>query len=92
MTNKHPRYTQNTDIIGSPIDDEMVMMDVDKGSYFGLNSMGSEIWNLIEEPKTIKQLVDALIDEYEVSRDECKTEVTKFIDTLVDVDLIIECK
>lgn len=92
MAKKHSSYTQNKDIIGSPIDDEMVMMDVDKGSYFGLNSMGSEIWNSIEEPKTIQELVDELIKEYEISEDECKTEVTKFIDALVDVNLIIKSK
>lgn len=92
MANKHPSYTQNKDIIGSPIDDEMVMMDVDKGSYFGLNSMGSEIWNLIEEPKTIQQLVNTLTDEYEISQNECETEVTKFIEALVDVNLVIKSK
>lgn len=92
MSNKHLSYTQNKDIIGSPIDDEMVMMDVDKGSYFGLNSMGSEIWNLIEEPKTIQQLVNILTDEYEISQNECETEVTKFIEALVDVNLIIKSK
>lgn len=92
MANKHPSYTQNKDIIGSPIDDEMVMMDVDKGSYFGLNSMGSEIWNLIEEPMTIQQLVNTLTDEYEISQNECETEITKFIEALVDVNLVIKSK
>lgn len=90
MTKKHPSYTQNSDIIGSPVDDEMVMMDIDKGSYFGLNSMGSKIWELVEEPKSIPDLVNLLTDEYDISKKECEKQVSEFISALVEANLVTQ--
>lgn len=79
---------QNKEIDVSDLNGEKVMMNIDKGEYFSLNSMGSRIWNLIEEPKRIGDIVNTLLEEYDVSEEECKDNVTKFLDVLTYVDLI----
>ena len=79
---------QNRDIDVSDLNNEKVMMNIDKGQYFSLNSLGSRIWELIDSPKKIRNVVNVLLQEYEVSEEECVESVTEFLNTLHHVELI----
>ncbi|MDO4536454.1 MAG: lasso peptide biosynthesis PqqD family chaperone [Clostridium perfringens] len=79
---------QNKEIDVSDLNGEKVMMNIDKGEYFSLNSLGSRVWELIETPRKINDVIDILLKEYEVSEKECKDSVMKFMDVLSYVDLI----
>lgn len=79
---------QNKEIDVSDLNGEKVMMDIDKGEYFSLNSLGSRIWELIDTPKRISDIVDTLLEEYEVQEKECIDNVIKFLDVLNYVKLI----
>lgn len=84
------KYYRNTDIIDGEIDDNQVMMHIGRGKYFGLNSVGKRIWTLIEEPKTIEEITEALLLEYLISPDQCKTEVTTFLEKGIECDIIVK--
>lgn len=79
---------QNRDIDVSDLNNEKVMMNIDKGQYFSLNSLGSRIWELIDSPKKIRDIVHDLLEEYEVSEEDCVESVTEFLNTLHHVELI----
>jgi hypothetical protein len=70
------------DILTSPLDDMLLMLDVEHGKYFGLNGTGPRIWELLEQPISEEELIDALLAEYEVTREVCATEVAAFLDGL----------
>lgn len=80
---------QNKDLHEADIDDEKVMMNIDKGKYYGLNSVGTRIWEIVSEPKTIDEIVEILLSEYEVSLEECRQAVIKFISRLQDEGMIL---
>jgi len=81
---------RNPEIIDSPIDDELVMMDVDKGAYFGLDSVGVSIWAQLESPISLDELVSRLVKLYEVSPEQCLQDIAPVIDDMVANDLLIE--
>ena len=70
------------------IDDEIVMLSPDRGAYFGLNAVGSSIWQLIGAPRTVSSLCQALMREFDVDGRTCLTEVTSFLDQLERAGLI----
>lgn len=84
------KLVQNADIIDSQIDDEVVMMDVEKGAYFGMNPVGSVIWENLASPQTIDELVTKLTDEYDISIKDCKAEVLPFVEQLSKINLLVE--
>jgi len=84
------KFSRNPDIIDSEIDDEIVMMDVERGNYFGLNVVGSSIWQSLEELQTVESLVDIIIEEYDVSREKCKKDITPFIEQMLKSKLLVE--
>lgn len=79
---------QNKEIDVSDLNGEKVMMNIDKGEYFSLNSLGSRVWELIDTPRKINDVVNNLLEEYEVSEEECRDNVMKFFNTLNHVNLI----
>lgn len=76
------------DIDATDLNGDIVMMDLEKGRYFSLNSVGSRIWELIEEPVQINQVVDSLLEEYEITRNECEENVLEFLNKLEEAQII----
>lgn len=82
------RYIQSKQVVQSKIDDEVVMMDIESGFYFGLNSVASIIWELLKDGKTVDELADYLITEYDVSREKCLEETDILIKKMLDLKVI----
>lgn len=76
------------DQVSSQIGAESVILNIKSGTYFGLNEVGSRIWNMIEKSTNINNIIQTLLDEYEVDFEQCKSEVLNLIDELISADLI----
>lgn len=83
------RFRQNEKIHFTTIDNEMGFMNVDKGQYYATNEVGTTIWNLLTEPKSIDEIVDVLLLEYDIQEKQCKTEVEEFILSMLKQELIL---
>ena len=83
------KYIRNNETISGRLDDELVMMDIDKGKYFSLNPVAKRIWDLLENKMTVEELCLNLIDEYEVEEAECHTEVQEHIEEMTKMGLIL---
>ncbi len=92
MSSKNKKFSRNLEIIDSQIDDEVVMMDVEQGTYYGLNNIGSAIWEALEQPKSIDELVDKLTKKYDISAEECEADIMPFIEKMVKAKTLIEAK
>ena len=57
---------QTDDIVASEIDGETVMMSIENGQYYGLDLIGSHIRELIKTPIKVSDLVDTLLEQYDV--------------------------
>jgi len=68
--------------------EEVVILNVKAGVYFGLNPVAARIWNLIQEPKTVDEIRDAILDEYDVDPDRCEVELLGLLRDLADKALI----
>ena len=48
-------------LIYNEIDGEVVILSIDNSEYYSLNSIGSEIWRLLDKPKTFDEIIDTLL-------------------------------
>ncbi|MCR8746858.1 lasso peptide biosynthesis PqqD family chaperone [Romboutsia lituseburensis] len=76
------------DLDATDLDGEIVMMDLDKGQYFALNGVGSRIWQELEQPIKVGEIVDTLIGEYDVDRETCEKSVLEFVMGLDNAELL----
>lgn len=70
------------------VDGEIVMMSISAGAYFGLNGVGSEIWNMLQEPMQVSAICDRLLARYEVDRETVMREVIRFAGEMLDRGLL----
>jgi Coenzyme PQQ synthesis protein D (PqqD) len=93
-----PPHVSDTDLIErdpgmvhAAVDGEAVMMSIAQGSYFGLNSVGADIWALLETPTSIDEIQRHLLAEYEVDESECRREIVRFVDELLRLGIARRC-
>jgi hypothetical protein len=70
---------QSPGVLFNQVDDDLVMMDVNSGNYFGINPVGAEIWNKMEEPVTIQEIINQLLAEYDIDEEICRRETLAFV-------------
>lgn len=85
MINKVQR---NNDCVAAMVADELVVLSVDLGRYFGLNPTAARVWELLEQPRTMEELCDSLAEEYEIQPDACRLEVTALLEDLQKEGLV----
>jgi hypothetical protein len=68
--------------------DEAVILHVDDGVYYGLNSVGARVWKMVQEPTTAGKIRDDLLAEYEVERSRCERELITLLQEMSDRGLI----
>ena len=78
-----------TKFLASALGEEIVMMNTDNGDYIGVNNVGSDIWNLLTEPMRVDQLLEKVIDIYDVSPEDGKVEVDAFVARMLKQEMII---
>ena len=76
------------DVLDTEIDDQTVMMDIEQGSYFGLNKTATRIWARLAEPMVGGELCDRLTEEFDVPREQCEQQVDDFLENLLDRGLL----
>lgn len=76
------------DTIFRKLDDEMIIIDMNSGKYFGLNETGARIWTLLNEFNDIKKVQGSLLDEYNISEEECLKELKRFLQTIYEKGLV----
>ena len=70
------------------VGEEMVLLHLETGIYFGLDPVGVRVWQLIQAGKSLRQACDAVIEEYDVSREVLEQDVLALARNLVDKKLV----
>lgn len=84
----HQLVSQIQGNIVSDMDGEKVMLSIHNGKYFNLGEVGGKIWDLMEEPISVPDIVQTLLDQFNVDQTECYEHVTKFLSQLSEQGLI----
>ena len=72
------------------VGDQTLMMSVAHGKYYSVDATAGRIWEMIERPIALSEVVAALMREYDVSSDECEAEVKSFVGDLLSNGLALE--
>lgn len=76
------------DQVSSDLGDEVAILDLKAGTYYGLDAVGARTWNLIQEPRTVEEVRDILVSEYEVEPDRCERDLVALLQRLADEGLV----
>lgn len=77
------------DVLSRSLDGEAVILNLASGTYFGLNEVGTRIWELIVAGTTYGALRAALLDEFEVPAETLARDLAELIDSLRSRGLVV---
>lgn len=76
-------------VIHEIIDGEAVLVNMENGSYYSIDSVGAVVWDYIEKGFSSSQIVDAISDQYAGEQEDIATGIEKLIDDLQAERLIV---
>ena len=79
---------RNTGIIFTDLDDTVVMMDADRGRYYELDPIGTRIWTLLETERSVTEVCEILLGEYDVTPEVCRRDVLAFVERAGELGIV----
>ncbi len=76
------------DQVSADLSGEAAILNLKTSTYFGLNPVGASIWRLIQEPKKVTEIRDAIVEEYDVEPDRCEHDILELLQELSKHGLI----
>jgi hypothetical protein len=77
--------------IVAQFNDSLVMLDVTgSGNYFGMNKTAAAIWDILDRPSTIDEIVDTLIRAFDVTTDQCRSSAERALAKLKEIGAVSE--
>lgn len=76
------------DALFTQVEDQVVILQYDRGIYYALNEVGVRVWQLLEQGKTPREIQRSLLGEYNVSEERLAGDVAKLIGELRQEGLI----
>jgi hypothetical protein len=67
---------------------EIVILDLTGGEYFGLTEVGAFVWELIKQRRSVGDVVQAVLETYEVDEKTCRNDVTELLEDLAARGLV----
>jgi hypothetical protein len=74
--------------VSADLGDEVAILGTSGGMYYGVRGVGARVWELVQHPVAVAEIVDAIAAEYEVDRATVRRDVLGFLRTLLREGLV----
>lgn len=84
------KISRNPEVAFTQIDDDLVMMGPKDNLFYGVNSIGTKIWSLLEfKVLSLNEICECIQHEYEVTEAQCIDDTMHFITDLVEQNMLV---
>jgi len=82
LVTEYLKINQQKEILYQDIEDELVILNIKEENYFGLDKVGTSLWNILLNSSSIKHAYDQMLEEYDVEPEILKNDLSNFINEL----------
>lgn len=75
-------------VMARQVGDEQVILDLASGTYFGLDPVGSRAWELLSAGKSLADVCETMLEEYDVTRATLEADVLTLVQTMIERQLV----
>lgn len=88
LLNPNSRIKVSEDQVSSYVAGEAVILNLKTGTYHSLNPVGARIWQLIQEPQMMRDILNTIVTEYDVDLSVCERDLQELLSQLESAQLI----
>ena len=81
------KWQRDDNWVGSQIEDNFVMVNIETGKYVALNASASVIWDALEQPRSSDEIVSDLRAKFDVDEGTCRNSVARMLDKMSELQL-----
>jgi len=74
--------------ISCPLGEESAILNLKNSMYYGLDPVGARVWSLLQQPRSVGEVRDALLSEYEVEAGRCEADLLALLEKMLSEGLI----
>ena len=74
--------------VSCSLGEEAAILNLKNNVYYGMNPVGARVWELLKQPKSVAELRDILLEEFEVDQERCGKDLLALLATLRGEGLI----
>jgi hypothetical protein len=82
------RVSTPPQVVTRPLEGELVLLNLDTETYFGLDEVGTRMWELLSSSPSIEAAYEQLVAEYDVDEAMLRTDLEALLGQLVDGGLV----
>jgi hypothetical protein len=86
--NLNQTITLSPDVISQEVSGETVLLDLESENYFGLDEVGTRIWQLIKETNDLEAIFNTLLAEYDVSEERLRGDLDALLGEIAGLGLV----
>jgi hypothetical protein len=76
------------DQVACDLDEEIVILNLKDGVYYGLNPIAARVWRIVQEPRKVEEIRDMLLWEFDVDKEQCTQDLIELIGQLMEWKLV----
>ena len=81
-------YTVPSEVLSREVRDETVLLNLKSEEYFGLDAVGTRMWQVISETGDPETVIDRLLPEYEVEEEQLRKDLAALLQRLRSAGLL----
>jgi Coenzyme PQQ synthesis protein D (PqqD) len=82
------RMIASAEVVTRRLDDELVLLNLLTENYFGLDAVGTRMWEVLASAPSVQAAFDQLLSEYDVEAARLRRDLEKLLSRLVEHGLI----
>ena len=86
--NLNQTITLSPDVISQEVSGETVLLDLESECYFGLDEVGTRIWQLLKDTSDLQLIYNTLLEEYDVEEQQLQSDLEALLTEISDLGLI----
>ena len=83
-------FVRSQSTLWTKIDNQVMLMNIENGSYYEIEGIGGAIWQMLETPRSEAEIVEAILATYRVEQEECVNDIRAFLAKLTASQIVIK--
>lgn len=76
------------DMVSCDLQGETAILNLNDGVYYGLDEVGTSIWNLIQTPITVEKILNELLKIYDVEKEKCQSDLYELMNDMAEKGIL----
>jgi len=82
------RVVVPADVVTRRLDEELILLDLGSENYFGLDEVGTRMWEVLSSASSLRAAFDQLLSEYDVGAETLRHDMEMLVSQLLGHGLV----